>query len=369
MLLFREKTGFAGSQGMIKYTTPWDKFATSRDAEILFYPRSLENVVDIGHDENGDVEIFLYPHNRKDLLKFCEDNSTELYHLLKLAEEKYSKKSLFTMDLETKKVIEDEDFTSYRPAKDFKYNMFVFSGANGASTFPFVYVISNQQANGDYKHVFNVQAFTSHYCLKAAGIHTDFGKALTYILACSIERRKFIGDKVPSIDSIQFPTNGRNRIPSFYKTSLMDAFMTKCRTQDVIMTKDDVILLPGPSSDEVAETEVLDNLSYVLSKDEVDNVRDRAIRIQKEVRDKNSILVTDLMAHGVRETFACLPAQDGIIPVNLDIGGIARKMCLFQGKIYVIPVNKKTEWDIYFGADMDSFVECTEETYPAMSYG
>lgn len=365
MLLYREKSGYLGSQGKIQYTTSWDKTSMSRDAEIFFYPKNPDSVVDIGVSDNlNDVEVFHYPHTRKDIVNFLNKKEDEVKILLQLALEKFPGRSLFTIDAADMKIIEDDDFTCYRPSKVFKYNFFTFQGPGGAGTFPTVFMISNQQDNGSYKYVFNTQVYTSHYCLKAAQIHTQFGKNLTYILANSVERKKFIGDDVPSIDSIQFPTNGRDRIPSFLRTDALQACFEKWGLNDLKVSGDKLLLLPGPSSEEVIDAQVLENLQYVLSKDEVDNVRDRALRIQRSVLDKNEILVTELMAHGVRETFACLPAQDRIIPISLDIGGIARKMCLFQGKVYVIPVNKKTEWDVYFGADPDSFVECTEETYP-----
>ena len=367
MLLYREKSGYVGSHGNIRYATPWDRNVMSRDAEIFFYPKNPDNVVEIGvSDHANDIEVYHYPHTRKDIVSFLNKKEGDVVILLELAKEKFPGRTLFAIDANDMKILEDEDFTCYRPSKVFPHNLFTFQGNGGAGTFPLIFVMNNQGNTGGYRYVFNTQVFTSHYCLKAAQIHTKFGKAFTYILANSIERKKFIGDEVPSIDSIQFPTNGRERIPSFMKTDALENCFEKWGLNDLKVSGNEVLLLPGPTSQELAETQALENLQYVLTKDEVDNIKDRALRIQRGVLDKNEILVTDLMAHGVRETFACLPAQDRIIPVSLDIGGIARKMCLFQGKVYVIPVSKKTEWDVYFGADPDSFVECTEETYPSI---
>lgn len=368
MLLYREKSGYGHSVGMIRYITSWDKIAMSRDAEIFFYPKGPGNIVDIGVGESPlDIEVFQYPHCRKDLLTFLTKRESEVRMLLDLALEKFPGRTLFTVDVEEMKILEDDDFTTYRASKERKYNLFSFQARNGTGTFPLVFVVSEQHEAGDYKYLLDTQVFTSHYCVKAARIHTLFGKNLTYILANSIERGKFIGSKIPNIGSINFPTNGREHPPVFIKTDAFEAFMEKCGVDTLKASGKEVILLPAPENQQDADTEALQNLQYVLSKDEVDNVKARALRIQTQVLQKNSISVQDLMAHGVKETLACIPVQNGIIHIDLDIGGIARKMCLYKEKVYVIPVNKKTEWDIYFGADPDFFVECTDETYPTGS--
>lgn len=367
MLLFSRKTGYNGSKGMIQYATSWDKHAMCRDAEIFFYAKNPENIIDIHQGQSEkDVEVLTYTHNRDDIMSFCTKKEAALIDLFNLAKQKFPDRKIFTVDADSMKIIDDEDFTCYRPSKIFKYNYFTFQGKGTANTFPTTFMIASQTGSGQYKWVFGAQVFTSHYCLKAAGAHTKFGKSFTYILATSVERRKFTGDVVPTIMSIDFPTNGRETLPAFYRTESFRAFMEKCQADNLKVVDGEVLLLSGPTPLEVAEADTLDNLAYVLSKDESDS-SEVALRIQKQVLDKNSVSVTDLMQHGVINTFKDIPVQSGIIPVDLDVGGIARKMCLYQGKVYVIPVMEKTEWQFYFGADPDFFVECNEETYPTGS--
>src|SRR5688572_4534942 len=189
MILYKNKSGYIGSYGVIKYIGIWEQTLFQKDAEILFYPYNPENLVDVWGVSDKDLDVYIYPHNKKDMAVVCAKKEQIIHALHAEAMKLFPTRYTFTIDVEREKLLSPEDFVVLTPSDSYQYNVFAFETKSGDSTFPFIFCVESQKYNGDYKDVFSTQVFTSHYVAKAAGKHTEMGKNLTYLLANASMRK------------------------------------------------------------------------------------------------------------------------------------------------------------------------------------
>ena len=57
-----------------------------------------------------------------------------------------------------------------------------------------------------------------------------------------------------------------------------------------------------------------------------------------------------------------------IIPVNINIANVAKKMCIYEGAFYIIPVFADFDVEMILGDDITYYVT-DEENYPQYKKG
>lgn len=352
MILFRDKSVGYSSYGLIKHLTIWSE-EFNRQGGILFYPKNPQDVVEItAGDREGDFEIFMGTHNKKGITEYCTTIEKTLYDLLQSLISKNKERKTFIINLDELSEVTKQDFISYSPQTAYPHNLFIFDLTSDEGGFPKIYSINSPDPKGTHKYTLNAMAFSSHNSIKCAGIPTLFGKNLLYILTASKISGKFTGDDFPILNSIYFGTSKREDIPSFLDTKNLESFVEKSGAKNLKNV--------GGSIEDVEEIDSL--VPDTLLVENLDNV---TLRIQKTVLNQNMIYLSDLICIGAEKTIECVPIKDIIIPIMVDFGTGIRKMCLKEGKIYVLTWSKDYDWRNFLGEDSDLLINCSEEDFPS----
>jgi hypothetical protein len=343
--------GFGANSKLIQHITFWSK-EMSTDAEMFFYSKDPNFVVDFSLNNPDTMTIFFYPHNRneKDLMVLATKFADEIF---KLGEQNFTiTKSLdFTVALspDGPTLLQVTDFDGYGPAGEFKDSLFIFQDEDFG--FPNIYCVNATQQTYPHSAMMSVMARSSHVCTKSVS-QTPIGKAFTTMIVHSFMTGKFERE-VPNVQGMSFPTSERIGVSPTVNTEKLRDFLDATITDKLKVNPNGEIVENKAADAPVADLSVNDPAEVVQK------------RIWESVVEKASIAFSDLLQYGLSETKDLLGNSETYIDVHIDLQDLVKKMCYLQGKFHFIPSSQDSYALDFFGESEEILVEDTIETFPA----
>jgi hypothetical protein len=315
----------------------------------------MDTVVDL--EVSGElVVVNSYPHNNKDMVR-------KLVSKYPTAIEEFAKKNAkdtlmrFVTVVLTEdgvRAIQESDFDGYFCSDEVKTEMFIFKTSIDKGGFPHIYVMEEQTRIGPYKDCLKFFAQTSRDLADPIALQTLSGKELTYILYNSWSRGGF-EPEVPSMSQLKFPTRGNSEIPHYLKSDSLRHFGEVVSRSLHVQTDGKEII-----TDTEEETVRLPFTNPFGSVD--DAILERWVK--QGIKDASCVSLSDLFAFGLEETIQLITDHERIISVVMDIPDAAKKMCIYQGQLHILPLRQEFDPETMFGVSLESCRICTEDTYP-----
>jgi hypothetical protein len=339
MIIFRSTSGFGTDARNIYYKNIWNIGMLKKSIYFISSNIMISCIVDVklSQDEK-DLELLYYPHNGNNFLSLNSqaDREKEMEKQLRnLLKDKVGQ--CVTVNLFDMSIVTEREFygVSYGKEPNALYTMCTITGEGG---FPKIYVVPEEFFTKVYRNVFPAMIFSSRDVCKPVGEITSLGKKLVYQLyleSVGVEK----DDTIPVLSQITFPWNEEYAVPGFYKV--------------------DELTKMAENNSKLVKTK-----SGTKDKESFENSTGGAADIQAMILNKGAISFTTLVDFGVQEVADINPMKNDIITIEQDISGIAKKMCLFEGKLYIIPVDEEFDYGIYTGIPDDLYVLCDEENFP-----
>jgi hypothetical protein len=356
-------TGFGQAFKNIKYTHMWDDALFKNSGEIYFYKSStgnisFDNIVDISAGKKPEqIVIHTYPHNPKTLFNSLignPSNRASLVFLFETLRTKYGdKKMVFTVDTSVYDEVDADHFTRFAndnrgPIKQ-TYEAFMIESKVDGVGFPRINVIEIKDLN-DFRSIFPVQVWSSHWLTKPSGPITAMGKYLSYILINSALSSKF-SDHAPSLSSVSLPTRETPALSGIYKTDLLVSFI-KAVGADKVVNKGGKMVYMGDDEEPIQP--------FITDDDK--GLEDRII---KDIVDRGSANFSDISLLGIGKFMRLVPEIIKPIPVLMDIPGLAKRMCMLSGFLYAVPSSKEGEEQLK--DELEEYVIiCDETAFPEL---
>lgn len=359
MILYRRFSGWGKQSYLIKRTTPWLP-EMKTEGEMLFYNDDPKFVVDIAVGDSPDtVEVVTYPMtpDNMDIGILLEGHEDILQGILKKANDENNGQSVVTFNVKTLLPLTREDFTRLAPDLQYPLQLFLFDCEKEGTGFPFLYLMSQDTCTGVYRNLFRIQALCSRWVYKSAN-PTRFGKRAVFSLFNSLfdSSKDFV---LPFVDlsTLNFPTNGLSEANEHLLYDDWDKLMEQSGVQKLIQTKDGITFEDEPNPmDDTPDVEV--NPFGIPSGSE--NLESF---IQSNYLDRHSVPFTAMMELGIEETIMILPGKV-VIPVEMDMPQVAKKMCLYEGMVHIIPTKDIELLDEIFEDLHLIVVHENEDSYP-----
>lgn len=352
MLLYRHNSGHISSQaGMLNPISLRDRLMDGI-YPMRFFDGNPSDLVDITHGENPtDTMVIHYNFNQEGEnvydLSMREKDTIALYR--KMEQENRQKgghRSIFTFNKRTMAPVTIDDFERYYPNTTYEYTAFVYDTEFEKGGFPNIFVVSRTFASPDGPHTFSVQAVASQVVAKSHK-PTPFGKQFTYLLL-KANGGEF-SDFCPDVNNLPIPENSVLDIPRVYNTTLLEEVVAKSGASELIATSSGTqYLLPAPNP---------------FGEDSLEEKTSLALKMQRQVLDKSSIQLLDMVNLGIGETIRSLVSMGKKIDIEIDIPDAATKMCILAGFVYIVPHQNNFDWENFF-SESGYFIGATEETYP-----
>jgi len=339
MILFRSNSGYGVPTENFSYKTIWTIGEIKSPIKFLSWDLDLSKLVDVKFD-GIDIEIFHYPHNGKEFITdYSPKTVQEALEANITGRFKNLVGRIITINIETFEFITIKHFEgiSRMSQKVCGFVGFTYNLPSGG--FPKIYVCEKTSYSDNNQGVFDTITESSRYVTSPVNHATTLGKYLLFKLhmsAYGIAKEP----NHPPLSQVPFSYNER-----WLPQSTLDV--------------EDLIKIAQSKGNTLKKTTkgITDTTSLV-------STRETAVIIQKQILDRGSVLFTSMLDYGVQETLDINPLKDVIISVELDLSGIARKACLFEGKIYIIPIERDFDYETYIGIPDDSLILCSEETFP-----
>lgn len=361
MIIYEKLTGFQNSHYVLRYVTPWTTIF-QENAVMRFLKENINRLVDVTVDDGPTqaLKIATYPHNRGlKLEEVIEKYEDKIRYLIQTEKALGTDQELFTLVVlvDDVRLLRKEDFENYYPATVSGNEAFIFQG-EGDVGFPTVYFIDGNQRTGLQHSWLEVYARSSHMALKPSGKQTAFGKRFTYMFLSSVVNGKF-NPKIPDLLNMSMPSSPTEEIPSHLNMKTFTDLIESGRVRKLIMQ----------NGKEVVEAEVIETESEKTDKEEArDSFPNPLMNLEENIVDAvmNGIPInlTDIFNYGLSELIRLIGNLDKVVEVQPDMPNIAKRMCLFQGKLHMIPYAKDFEPDDFFGDPIEFFVLCDETNYP-----
>lgn len=365
MVKFELKAGSYNQYVLIKYVTLWDGiFKTAgvmRYAEIGLIPY----ITDVSLESNGkDVKVYLYPHNKDTgLEKIAEKHeekllSTILETMKSSDSERRVYSFLFSKEGEPR-LLEESDFGNFSPSST-RDDMFIFSTGEKDSGFPNIFLIREENKKGNNYKTLRVMTASSGGVVPPVRNTTVAGKEFTYVLYNSFFEKKYTPDDIPSVVSIDFPTRRDASFPRFLNVDALQKFSTESIPNNLkvidgkLVYEEEGTTKQEKKSEEKEEEEVFG----LPPAQELENI------LLDELLNQNSISLGDAFQLGLGRTLALVPFSDVIVPIHINMADTAKKMCIYEGLIHIVPLTANFDPEDFFGEPGDMFHVCTEETFP-----
>ena len=373
MVIYERLTGYQNSHYLVRYTTPWTTIFR-KNAAMKFFKGDVERVVDISKsDDYPTLRVGFYPHNKgKQLEPIIEKFEDKIRDMIVAEKAAGANRDAFTF-----KILDDgvelltlKDFENYYPVTASNSEIFTFL-ETGEGSFPEVFFVDSTQRKGLQSSWLEVFARSSHMTMKPFGLQTPVGKKFTYMLLASSVAGKFVSE-IPDLLNVSMPTSSHEELPSQLNVEAFCKLLESGRIKKLVMMDGKEIVedsateeTPNESSEEGLDgAEVLATLKSEGVR-EVNpfgyNLEDSII---ESVMKDMPINLTDIINYGVTELFSLIGNLDKVIEVYPDIPHIAKKMCVFQGKVHMVPLYQTFEPDEFFGESIELFVMCSEANYP-----
>lgn len=351
MIMIQRLTGYGKDSALILSVSTYET-VMGGEGGINFYDGNEEDVpevVDISLE--GDVtRIYTSGHNQGDFIQKYSAREQEMRDEvnLHLALPENGERRIFTINLRTMRVLTRADFGGYYP-KLKGHNLFIFRTSEESGGFPYIYCVSPYTISGPNSLLFRTQVMASRYCLRPSGPTTAVGRELVFRLFASYYNKQWQEELPSGIRTVSFPNSLQEEIPSYYNT---EAMVRHAETlgADLIMQ----------SSGEVVQA----NSDDVFGKENLDTIK---AKIHRDMMDKGTIQLSDLMAVGVEDFLKEVPDKSPILGINQDIHGGFLKGCAYEGRIHILVRENDSDFDFgsVLGADDEFFVVHTkEENFP-----
>lgn len=365
MIIFEKLTGWHDNSANQKYISVFSE-ALRAPGELKFLG-GLNNkeillpyLVDITKKGNA-VVVSYYNHNDPAIIPNI--NSPEHQALDKTITDmwgnlyrKYGEqRDSFTIDLFNLCEVTPEDFNRYSPGADAdkaRICAFIITTEKQGFGFPKIYILEKRNEE-ICQAVWPLLGTASRFLGIPNGKPTPDGKYLAYLLLNGHFQNKFIGF-APNLASVELPTSASNKILPSYDMGEFDKILDnpkidslKVKGGKIIDEKPDEIIVPAFVNLEPGDGHLE--------------------RIIKQITDKNTINLSDILEMGAEESLKLFTDDSRPVGVDLDIGGFAIKMCVFNKFFYAIPKadnESKEALQIEFG---DTLIPCDMESFPAIS--
>jgi|WetSurMetagenome_2_1015567.scaffolds.fasta_scaffold67187_2 hypothetical protein len=352
MIASKKLTGYGTSVGNILYVTVWNTcFKT--DGEMRFLPGDYDKIADVYLEENNTLIVALYPFTDANLvMASAEKFEAEIRALVEGSNQEIL--TLRFLDTGISPIL-GKDFIDYFPSFQVKDEMFIFDIPEESGGFPVVYFMPKETRTSVGLSVLDVMAHASHETYKMASNGTDFGRELMYCLINSKLLGQFTA-AIPNIGNVEFPTNGRDAIPSFYNIEKLKE----------IIAKSGVEKLPAASTTKISDKDI----PAVVDDDDDDILIHTALSggyedvIVGDILKNGTANLSDIVNYGIPETVGLTMESDFVIEIHIDIPDIAKKMCVYHGVFYVIPLSDKFDPEESFGEDPSYFAIVDEKSFP-----
>lgn len=371
MITYENKSGWAKNNINIRYVSVWDKEAFKIPGQMRFYfpsihPESLEFVIDACYEENT-LRVATYPHNNKDSLPIAVEKMEEsIVKLLQEARKQNPDREWFTIDIEeTPVLIREQDFSVFIPRVKVGDEMFIVDTEEENVKFPIIYVYQANQRNGQYKDLFSIMALASDVLMGDSTGVTQDGTDFTYMLLNSWMKRSF-DSFVPEITSLTLPRSGRKEILHLLKTDALEKLLERSGVDKVIMRDGKIVLLP----DEEEKQEKKQEEKQPETADDVFGPVDKASVMQvilKDVKEKNQFNLSEGLSVGFNKVLTLVLGYDNKpIDIFVDIHGIIRKACIYEGMYHVLLKGNSEQdlvnlLDLFDGLEQDFLNICNSD--------
>lgn len=368
MILHRDLSGYGVACGNISYISIWNKVFAAK-GPMKFYPGDYSHIVELGFDSENDVTLYTYPYNDKNKVNvLAEKYIKELEELLQEASK--AEEILITVKLEEDGPVRicKDDFRNYYPSSKGKDELFIFDVPESDGGFPSIYHYKN--IPGHHAQSLDVLAQSSHTCFLPADSSTAEGKQFFYMM-CRSKALGIFSSQVPhDIQNVHFPTRKDAIIPARLNTTELRKLL-EGKTANLIKTERGWSYTKGATKSVPEEKE---EESDVIDAGDVQDIPPDKTQlivynghegnIIEDALTKCAVNLSDIIAFGFQQTLRLLGATDIPVDVFLDYGELVRRMCVFAGFFYVIPIDEKDSMSEIFSEDDDLFIKCTKENYP-----
>lgn len=329
----------------IKHVTSWSPEMES-SGPMRFFDGDPKGVIDVSlvkDEKEPYISVNIYPNTpiKIDIGLMLLHKEKELVELVE-----NSGQIVVSINAETMKIVTSEDFTKYTPqfeGSSSDYCMFIFQ-EEAPVKYPRIFAVQRANMTGIYSNLLRVQAASSHDIFTPV-VATGFGVKLTYcLLNQQITRGNF---DMPSLDfkSIKLPTNGQSSPTNYLNISRLLEIFDKSGADKLVQSSNGIV-------DEIpAKTG-----NYELE--------DAMVR---QFVERETFNLTDVVNFGVAETIALTPERNPLVPIELDISGIAKRMCIFDKKLHILPTKDDFDLELIFGDDIDDIIVDDEDTFPKLS--
>ena len=349
-------SAFTGSCGNIMHVSMWNTIFGS-DASMKFFPGEYDRIVDLKIEDNGLVKYCTYPFTDIGLVEpLVEAHEERLTAMIKATNRPFLTVILYEDRVEE---LTQEMFKNFFPNYILQPELFIFIMPEELGGFPSIYYMPKEGRVGNTIHFLDTVARCAVEVYKPADKQTKFGKELTYILYASKLQGSFTTNR-PDLKDIYLPSNGLEVVdPTLNTVKLMEIIdkITAVKKPD---EKAPVTSLVSQVID-VDETEEEDTKVYggvLTSSEELEEI------LINDVLTKQCINLSDMFNMGLETTIQILGKVDYVVDVFIDMPEAGRKMCVFEGKIYLIPNSEGFSPADFFDEPEDLFKLCTEDSYP-----
>lgn len=354
-VVWESYTGYHNSAINITTITPWSLFFKG-SKQIRFLRKdkfASYGVFDVLLEENGAIRIGLYGFSDSSKIKeqFPAVEEPLIKQLRELKKNKNNNRFSVYLKGSYFKVLDGGDFVDHFPDYIMQDELFIFQDVEVQEEFPDIYCMTKSIRNHDLLNFLDVIAYCSAYCYRPAKDPTKFGKEFTYALTQNnlMRRPEYL---IPNLVTIELPDNGKDSIRTGLTTTSLNKLSEKCGVDKLVapVAKKDspAKKSSNPDSKLTEEQEAL--LKYVLEKDEIN--------------------VSDVFAEGLSKIIALVAKIDSIVNVSMNVPNIAKKACIFEGKMHILPYITDSEaimdsdYGYIFDVSDEYIIVCTDETYP-----
>lgn len=361
MITHTRYTGYQNSCGKIRYVTTWS-LALGNSGEMYFLPPDFPkaSIADFTLEINGDINVGTYNFsNPNHISLLAEKLQEEIGVILQVNFEETGDRTatLSLTDDRGVQVITRELFQRYYPHYQVSEELFTFNLPEDEGGFPNLYFMTKEHQSGVNTNALQVLAESSHVTyLPVAQNPSAFAKEFVYILYQSKCTGRFNAD-IPLVSDINFPTNGQTKPKYDLNIAELEKVFQDAGVDKILQTS------VGTSSAS-SEEEMEDGIIITDASGKSRPLNEWEESIIRDALTYDRINLSDLFNAGVGKTLELLGSTEIYLDVFPDLPGIARRMCIFQNKVHVIPIDNRFDPEDFFGEPLELFAIHDDESFP-----
>ncbi len=359
MIISEKRTGWADHK-LIRCLHSWsDSFRNS--GTIKFFNGDAQYVTEI-YIEDTNLVWTVFPHT-PDIIVHVMEHEQALRKIFKENHEKGLGDRALVYLKDGVRAVTIADFTKYYPEADYKDELFIFSGASfETGGFPKVYYYGKDHRKMK-PHILPMLCEASTTLMSCISSPTALGKKFAHTMLLSRRASEITYPDMKSVD-LNFPTTGLKFAPSgLLSTKEFDKFVESCPNNLTVGTQ-------GMSYNDIPVDEPDDTENEEKAQAQVEVYGKPPRQELERIVEKSAIVIgqvnlSDIFEIGIGRAIAMLPITNEIIDIIPDMPGIARKMCIYEGLIHMIPMDQEFDPEKVLGEPDEFFNICIDEaTYP-----